>query len=171
MEHINTLFSNRLSFLKALRLSSLKKYFSNIDSVFTVSMIVFGIMGCLTVLYLQSSPFITDDNSQLLTGSNPNSQNTIQKAAVFASNPKSEKEQQYVHIAGSKKVGFPISFVIDTFEKDASYSFDFGNGVNLAVTERETRYTYNRPGMYKVNLNVAFQGETTVLPVGHLWVE
>jgi len=170
MEHINSLFGTQLSGIKNLKLPNFRRSLSKVDSVFTVSMIIFGILGCLSVLYLQAAPNRNLDNSVILTGSSPG-QTSIAAAAVISQNS-SEKsgKQGFVQILGTRKAGSELTFMIDAFDADADYSFEFGNGKTLTVTDRSTTFSYVKSGLYKVFLNVTFQGETKRLPVESVWI-
>lgn len=171
MEHINTLFGSFLTGIKDIKLPNFRRSLSKVDSVFTVSMIIFGIIGCLSVLYLQAAPDRHLDNSLILTGSAPGPTQPVQAAStIVTSNEATVVKPSFVEIKGTRKAGKTLSFVIDAFEADANYSFDFGNGKTLNVTDRSTSFTYDRSGLYDVFLVVTFQGETKKLPIEALWI-
>ncbi len=170
MEHINTLFGNRLSALKGVKLPNFKRSLSKVDSVFTISMIIFGIIGCLSVLYLQASPNRHLDNSLILTGSAPGYTPPSYSNTSIAIASEIDIKPNFVEIQGDRKAGNELSFIIDAFVTDADYSFDFGNGKTLKVIDRKTSFSYPSSGLYEVYLDVTFQGETKRLPIESLWI-
>jgi len=177
MEHINSLFGSRMSGLKNLKsflpggTSLFKRSLSKVDGVFTISMIIFGIIGCLSVLYLQAAPERHLDNSLILTGSSPGHLPTaLATTGSVISKESTNKKPAFVRIEGQRKAGKTLTFVIDAFEKDASYQFVFGNGKTLKVTDRKTTFSYGKSGLYEVFLDVTFQGENKKLPIESLWI-
>lgn len=65
-----------------------------------------------------------------------------------------------LQIGGSHEVGLPLSFNIDGYAANATYTLETGDGKTKQLDNGQLSHIYSSPGKYKVKLHVTYQGET-----------
>ena len=167
MEHINT--QRRPLGLKWTNLSTDQFFSSGADAVFTLAMILFGMAGCIYVLYIQSSSRETLNEHVVLTASVPTAGPEIRTAIATIVSQKEEPE--YVQVSGTRKAKAPMYFEIDAYDQAAEYLFDFGNGKLVPAQGQITAHTFGKAGAHNVTLTVSYLNEKKVIDLGAVWVQ
>jgi len=139
------------------------------DGAFVSILILLGIIGVLTILYLQAAKAAaiqTDQKANLTTNRQVNE----------ASNPAAVWEVEevdhshFVSIEGHLQPLTALTMTIDSYDPKAHYTLDLGNGEILEVDKQKTSFSYPGPGIYYPKMEVSFRGETEIIPLEKLWI-
>ena len=170
MEHIDSRMRLPSRRRKAFHLIRQKAQWKlALDGAFVSLLILFGIIGVLTVLYLQATKAAKQqaENKVVLTANRQ-----VTKAALPATMlPQPEEDRsQFVQILGPRKARTELSIVIDSYDPKAQYTLDLGNGQKFPVDKREFAFSYPGPGIYYPVMEVAFEGERELVRLEKLWI-
>ena len=124
--------------------------------------LLFAFYGLFTLVQPRhdSSSSYTSEMSILptrFTNRNINTSNLVQTDFVAQEKTKHHKT---VFIHGHKAVNKTLEFVIDSFDKKAKYFIDFGDGTQRIAKSKTIKYSYDDAGIYKVSLEVFYEGKS-----------
>lgn len=80
-------------------------------------------------------------------------------------------QREYMTIQGNQIAGLPLQFEIDSFNDNAKYLLDFGNGVHKEIKEKKLTFTYPQAGTYTVELKVWYKGSVKTIYMERLTIE
>ncbi|HHH49781.1 MAG TPA: hypothetical protein ENK52_02250 [Saprospiraceae bacterium] len=100
---------------------------------------------------------IVPPSSQFTNLRNANTQNLKQNDFTA---PRKTNFIKTVFIKGQREVNKTLVFVIDSFDKNAKYYINFGDGTKRQVKSKKVAYSYDEAGTYKVSLQVTYQGKS-----------
>lgn len=127
---------------------------------------LFVFYGLYSLTIQLSTPNFTSDStemgivppsSQFTNFSNDNNSNLVQ--SDFSASQKTNFIKT-VFIKGHREVNKTLVFVIDSFDKNAKYMINFGDGTTRIANSKKIHYSYDEAGTYKVNLEVIYKGKS-----------
>lgn len=140
-----------------------------IDGAFVSILILFGIIGVLTVLYLQAAQAAsvqTDQQVKLTTN------RQLSEAAIpaFILDENEEDHSHFVSVEGELKPRTALTMSIDSYDPKAEYTLDLGNGQKVEVDKETFTFSYPGPGIYYPKMEISYRGETELVPLQKLWI-
>lgn len=154
--------------LKALSLFKQKMQLKGtLDGVFISVLILFGIIGSLTVLYLQAAQ--AAEVGVTLTA-NRQVDKTPSKAVAFQSTTEKLTSFDFVNLQGELKAKSKLTMIIDGYDSAASYTLLTGNGKEIEAKGDQIKFSYAKPGVYYPKMEINFKGETEIVPLDKIWI-
>ncbi len=68
-----------------------------------------------------------------------------------------------LNVRGIQEAGAKLQFEINSFNKNAHYFLDFGNGEKKSFKNKKQRYTYSDSGDYDLKLYITYNGKTKLV--------
>lgn len=169
MEHIDSRIQLNPKRLKALQLIKQKYQWNGaLNGAFVSVLILFGIIGVLTVLYLQASHAAHQSAKKVSLTANQQVNNPkVQPAALINAE---EHPSKFVTISGELKPKSEISLMIDSYDPKAGYLLDLGNGEKIKVDKKVVKLSYPGPGIYYPVLKISFRDETEEVALEKIWI-
>jgi len=131
----------------------------NRENMLTLLVIVIGLVGFIFVF--QSST--NSDGKSLVIPPHFPKEKAKETNKTKQADTKSITNQQMLNIDGVKEANEVLKFVIDSYDRNADYQIDFGNGVIRTITEKSSFYSYPASGNYEVQLIVSYDGKEKAL--------
>jgi hypothetical protein len=69
----------------------------------------------------------------------------------------------FLKIKGIKEAGASMQFEVNTFNSNAHYFLDFGNGERKQLKNKKQQYVYKNPGDYNLRLFITYNGKTKLV--------
>ncbi len=69
----------------------------------------------------------------------------------------------FLKVKGIKEAGARMQFEVNTFNSNAHYFLDFGNGERKQLKNKKQQYIYNDPGDYNLRLFITYNGKTKLV--------
>jgi hypothetical protein len=69
----------------------------------------------------------------------------------------------FIKVKGIKEAGARMQFEVNTFNSNAHYFLDFGNGERKQLKNKNQQYVYSSPGDYNVKLFITYNGKTKLV--------
>lgn len=79
------------------------------------------------------------------------------------SSKKKKPLAKHLRIEGFMEANDPITFIIERFNKNATYVLRFSNGKEIEFQQKEIQYTFKNPGDYRVSLDVIYQDKRELI--------
>lgn len=138
------------------------------ESSFVFLLIAIGIFG---LYYIPKSPFAdrSPSSENRFSPRSPSEVAIMPPSTSKGSDSYAEEEQKQVtskrqlFIVGEKIAGQTIFFTIDSYDEQAAYQLELGNGETLEVDHKTVSYTYAEAGSYQLNLRVSYRGEEALI--------
>lgn len=137
----------------------------NFENIILVALVIFGITGTYFMLGGKSSESDAGQQPPIAVVSDYSSY------AAPTSTIADKKQKQHLNIAGAMHTGQPLQFEIGSFNENAEYTLELGNGKTRTLKEKDFYFTYDTPGNYKVKLSVKYNGKTQVLFAENIFID
>lgn len=69
----------------------------------------------------------------------------------------------FLHISGIPEVGSNMYFEIQSYNSNAIYTLDLGNGVKKHFKGKKQRYRYKKAGQFDLKLFITYNGKTKLV--------
>jgi hypothetical protein len=137
----------------------------NTENILLLALVVFGLAGAYFMLGGKDS---TTDAAALppIAVSADYSSYAAPTSTLRDKNPK-----QHLSIAGNMHTGNSLQFAIESFNENAEYILELGNGTTKVLKEKDFYFTYDTPGNYKVKLSVKYNDKTRVLFAESIFID
>jgi len=76
---------------------------------------------------------------------------------------KNQKLAKTLSIEGFMEAHEPITFIIERFNKNATYVLRLSNGEEKRFKQKEIQYTFKKPGHYKASLDVIYKDKSETI--------
>ncbi len=124
-----------------------------IENTFLLIMIIVGGIG---MAFSFTSIDITDNSSgteKVVAVSNAD--NDIKNAE--------ENWNSFLKVRGIKEAGASMQFEINSFNSNANYLIDFGDGKKKHLKSKNQQHTYKRSGDFNLRLFITYNGKTKLV--------
>lgn len=137
----------------------------NFENILLIALVIFGIAGAYFMLSDKNAVGSDEKQPPIAVVSDYSSY------AAPTSTIADKKQKQHLNIAGNLASGQPLQFEIESFNENAEYILELGNGNTKVLKEKEFYFTYQTPGNYKVKLSVKYNGKTRVLFAESIFID
>lgn len=120
-----------------------------IENAFLLILIILGGAG-MTFSFTSSATFEKDSAETSFMGTTQSS----------SQNNEEDARNSILTIRGMQEAGAKIQFEVKSFNSNAHYLIDFGNGEKKAVHHKKEQYTYRNAGDFNLKLYVTYNGKT-----------
>ncbi len=131
------------------------------EKIIVVLLIIVGILGAIYTFNIGFKSSLSKATSQMTKNIS---------APVLEANIRSDLQQEnasrnnvvetQVQIIGEKEANQRMKFTIDSFDKKAKYDLIMGDGVILHPMNKTIEYAYQKPGTYRIQLKVNYNGKS-----------
>ena len=123
-----------------------------LENTFLLLIIVIGGAG---IFLSFSSNSTKEKNNEFTTTLNEVYQNNSEQlAADWAS---------FLHISGIPEVGANMYFEIQSYNSNATYTLDLGNGIKKHFKGKKQKYKYKKAGQFDLKLFITYNGKTKLV--------
>ncbi|MCB0651795.1 MAG: PKD domain-containing protein [Saprospiraceae bacterium] len=120
-----------------------------IENAFLLILIILGGAG-MTFSFTSSATLEKDSVETSIMGITKSQSHTFTEDAT----------NSILKIRGIQEVGAKMQFEVKSFNSNAHYLIDFGNGEKKAVHSKKEQYTYKDAGDFNLKLYVTYNGKT-----------
>lgn len=122
-----------------------------IENTFLLIMITVGGLGM--AFSFVSNEANESHNHQIITAAK---ETTVEKTTDYSWDP-------FLKVRGIKEAGAQISFEVNTFNSNAHYTLDYGNGERQHLSRKKQQYIYRNAGDYNLKLFITYNGKTKLV--------
>lgn len=131
------------------------------ERFFVILLIIIGIAGAVYTFNIGFKSSLSKQSSQITKNISLSVlEANIQSSPTQAITSGKTAPRTQLRISGEKEANHKIKFTIDSFDKKAHYSLNMGDGKILHPKNRTIEHTYQKPGIYNVELEVNFNGRS-----------
>ena len=136
----------------------------NTESVFVILLILLGIAGAVYTFNLGFKSSLSKATSQITKNiASPVIVAQIPETLPSEYQPNKQPDAAQLLIFGEKEANQSMKFTIESFDKKANYDLIMGDGVTLHPKHKTIEYTYQKPGNYRIQLKVNYDGKSEKL--------
>ena len=135
-------------------------YSPRTESFFVILLIFIGMAGAIYTFNVGFKTSLSNANG---ITKNVSLQIGLPEAPTAIYNPvvtEKKPSVEQLKIDGEKEANQKLLFTIESFNANADYILDFGNGKKIHPKEKTFTYAYQASGNYKVLLDVKYQGKS-----------
>jgi hypothetical protein len=123
-----------------------------IENTFLLFIIIIGGAG-------MAFSFVSNANETVKTSSFSTVNETSSKQPTFSEND----WNSILKVRGIQETGAKLQFEVKSFNKNAHYLLDLGNGEKKSLKHKRQRYAYSNPGDFDLKLYVTYNGKTKLV--------
>lgn len=131
-----------------------------LENTFLLSIMLIGGIG---IFFSFTSDTTTTKNNATANYSNDYQQSNYQNS--------DEDETSFLRVTGDSEVDRNMYFEIKSYNSNATYTLDLGNGVKKHFKSKKQRYAYKNAGRYNVKLFITYNGNTKLMDKQQMNIE